>query len=192
MAPRKTKYMIHDNRDQPFIVDDTKSEKNVVVYKTKLVDDEYERGTKILTTPYERLFVGDNLMKDPHYEELGWAKGNSLLLQISDKRYIHVGDCVFSFEPVEDDTIVKYYSPVGNNDVPYPYAVGKKNVYFMWDKTYYPVELFDLKTDATTQLVKYTIRPFEDKSHDYLEMRKEFAKHGKKLKLKMIRGRGKK
>lgn len=192
MVPRKTKYMIHDNRDRPFIVDDTKSEKNVVVYKTKLVDDEYERGTKILTTPYERLFVGDNLMKDPHYEELGWAKGNSLLLQISDKRYIHVGDCVFSFEPVEDDTIVKYYSPVGNNDVPYPYAVGKKNVYFMWDKTYYPVELFDLKTDATAQLVKYTIRPFEDKSYDYLEMRKEFAKHGKKLKLKMIRGRGKK
>ena len=192
MAPRKTKYMIHDNRDRPFIVDDTKSEKNAVVYKTKLVDDEYERGTKILTTSYERLFVGDNLMKDPHYEEVGWAKGNSLLLQISDKHYIHVGDCVFSFEPVEDDTIVKYYSPVGNNDVPYPYAVGKKNVYFMWDKTYYPVELFDLKTDATAQLVKYTIRPFEDKSYDYLEMRKEFAKHGKKLKLKMIKGRGKK
>lgn len=164
MGPRKTKYMIHDNRDRPFIVDDTKSEKNVVVYKTKIVDDEYERGTKILTTPYERLFVGDNLIKDPHYEELGWAKGNSLLLQISDKLYIHVGDCVFSFEPVEDDTIVKYYSPVGNNDVPYPYAVGKKNVYFMWDKTYYPVKLFDLKTDATAQLIKYTIRPFEDKA----------------------------
>ena len=40
MAPRKTKYMIHDNGGRPFIVDDTKSEKNAVVYKTKLVDDE--------------------------------------------------------------------------------------------------------------------------------------------------------
>ena len=181
--------MIHDNGGRPFIVDDTKSEKNAVVYKTKLVDDEYERGAKVLTTSYERIFVGDNLLKDNRSEELGWAKGNSLLLQISGKRYVHVGDCVFSFEPVEGDAIVKYYSPVGNNDVPYPYAVGKKNVYFMWDKTYYPVELFDLKMDASTQLIKYTITPFTDKSHDYLEMRKEFAKHEAKIKLKMIQKR---
>lgn len=192
--PRITKYMIHDNGGRPFIVDNIKSEKNVMVYKTKVVDKdadiwEYERAAKILTTPYQRIFVGDNLLKDPHYEEMGWAKGNSLLLEISDKRYIHIGDCVFSFEPVDEDPIVKYYSPVGNNDVPYPYAVGKKYVYFMWDKSYYPIELFDLKKDATQQMIRYTQAQPTEKGHEYLEMRKEFEKHGKKLKLKMIQKR---
>ena len=151
--------------------------------------DKYEKTTKVLTTPYERIFVGDNLLKDPHYEEAGWAKGNSLLLQISDKRYVYVGDCVFSFEPVDGDVIMKYYSPVGNNDVPYPYAVGKKYIYFMWDKSYYPVEFFDLKKDATTQMIRYTITPPPEKGHEYMEMRKEFDKHGKKIKLKMIQKR---
>jgi hypothetical protein len=191
MAPRITQYMIHDNGGRPFIVDDTKSEKNAVVYKTKYIEegDTYEKTTKVLTTSYERIFVGDNLMKDPHYEEVGWARGNSLLLQISEKKYVHVGDCVFSFEPVDEDVILKYYSPVGNNDVPYPYAVGKKYVYFMWDKSYYPVEFFDLKKDATTQMIRYTIMPPREKGHDYMEMRKEFEKLGKKLKLKMIHKR---
>ena len=186
--------MIHDNGGRPFIAEDTKSEKNVVVYKTKVVDEsarhwEYERGNKVLTTPYERIFVGDNLLKDPNYAELGWAKGNSLLLQISNKRYVYVGDCVFSFEPVDGDVIVKYYSPVGNNDVPYPYAVGKKYVYLMWDKSYYPVELFDLKKDASAQMIRYTITPPPEKGSEYMEMRKEFEKHGKKIKLKMIQKR---
>ena len=194
MPGRVTKYMIHDNGGRPFIVHDTKSEKNAAVYKTKVVDKdadiwEYEQANKILTTSYQRIFVGDNLLKDPHYDELGLAKGNSILLEISDKRYIYVGDCVFSFEPVDEDTILKYYSPVGNNDVPYPYAVGKKYVYFMWDKSYYPVELFDLKRDATDQMIRYTARPLREKGDEYMEMRKEFAKHGKKLKLKMIQKR---
>jgi hypothetical protein len=188
---RVTKYMIHDNGGRPFIVEDTKSEKNVVVYKTKYVEkgDNYEKRAKVLTTPYERIFIGDNLLKDPHYEEVGWAKGNSLLLQISSERYVYVGDCVFSFEPVDEDTIVKYYSPVGNNDVPYPYAVGKKYVYLMWDKSYYPVELFDLKKDASGQMIRYTITPSQEKGDEYMEMRKEFEKLGKKLKLKMIQKR---
>jgi hypothetical protein len=62
----------------------------------------------------------------------------------------------------------------------------------MWDKSYYPVELFDLKTDATRQMIRYTATPAREKGNEYMEMRKEFAKHGKKLKLKMIKGRGKK
>ena len=191
---RKTQYMIHDNGGRPFIVYDTKSEKHVAVYKTKVVDKdadiwEYEQANKVFTSSYERIFVGDNLMKDPNYEEIGWAKGNSLLLQISDKKYVYVGDCIFSFEPVDEDTIMKYYSPVGNSDVPYPYAVGKKYVYLMWDKSYYPVELFDLKKDATQQMIRYTQAQPTEKGHEYLEMRKEFEKHGKKMKLKMIQKR---
>lgn len=192
--PRITKYMIHDNGGRPFIVDDIKSENNVTVYKTKVVDKdadiwEYERANRILRTPYERIFIGDNLMKDPNYAEMGWAKGNSLLLEISDKHYIHIGDCVFSFNTVDDDVIVKYYSPVGNSDVPYPYAVGKNYIYFMWDKSYYPIELFDLKKDATEQMIRYTSRPIREKGDEYMDMRKEFTKHGKKLKLKMIQKR---
>ena len=32
--------------------------------------------------------------------------------------------------------INEYYSPVGNNDVPYPVAFGSINNYFMLDQTY--------------------------------------------------------
>ena len=35
-----------------------------------------------------------------------------------------------------DDNIIKYYSSIGSNDVPYPVAIGEKYVYFLVEKTY--------------------------------------------------------
>ena len=40
----------------------------------------------------------------------------------------------------KDDVVRSYVSPVGNNDVPYPTAIGTKNVYFMLDKKLVSVE----------------------------------------------------
>ena len=44
-------------------------------------------------------------------------------------RYVYVGEKIFSF--TTDHRITKYVSPVGNSDVPYPYAVDKNNVHYL-------------------------------------------------------------
>jgi hypothetical protein len=75
---------------------------------------------------------------DKHFE------GNSILVhlaKIGEKNYyLFVGDTVVEFEI--DDTIVEYYSQVGNSDVPYPVAVGKNYVYFMLDFVAQPIEKY--------------------------------------------------
>jgi hypothetical protein len=55
--------------------------------------------------------------------------GNSILLHVSGNKYIHVGVEIYEF--IMEDEFEAYFSMVGNNDVPYPVVLGKKNVYFM-------------------------------------------------------------
>ena len=43
--------------------------------------------------------------------------GNSILLQITQNKYVFIGDKIFSFAPKSE--IKKFVSPIGNSDVPY-------------------------------------------------------------------------
>jgi hypothetical protein len=73
----------------------------------------------------ERVFVGKSTNEDGGDEE----DGNSMLIERSND-YVFVGDKVFSFKPLEP--IVQFFSPVGNNEVPYPYAVdGRGRTYLL-------------------------------------------------------------
>jgi hypothetical protein len=56
--------------------------------------------------------------------------GNTLLIQIG-TQCVYVGAWILTFCLPRGDTIVRYHSPVGNADVPYPIAGGKKNTYFL-------------------------------------------------------------
>ena len=67
--------------------------------------------------------------------------GNSILLKIGDKRYVFIGHTIYEFST--KDEITEYHSPVGNNDVPYPVAIGKNYVYFMIEDVYVAKELFE-------------------------------------------------
>ncbi|CAJ1334537.1 unnamed protein product, partial [Effrenium voratum] len=71
----------------------------------------------VLEEMVERVFVGTSPRDGKDFD------GNTLLLQKSATKYIFVGHCVFSFEAEAE--ICSYSSPVGNNDVPYPFAVDK-------------------------------------------------------------------
>ena len=73
-------------------------------------------------------------MKD--YKEY---QGNSILLETKDN-YVYIGTEIYEFNI--DDEVINYYSPVGNNDVPYPIAIGNENVYFMLDKKYVELSYF--------------------------------------------------
>jgi len=100
------------------------------------------------------------------------AEGNSILLHVSGNKYRFIGSDIYDFSPIQGDKIVKYYSDVGNSDVPYPYAIGEKYIYIMLDAVMVPIEMFDMKKDIYSQY--------------YTEIDKKTVK---KLKVKMVQKR---
>lgn len=155
----KHKYQIHDNGGRPFVVYDFGD--HVDIYQQK-----YDENTKkdvivkklFGNMKYTKLFAGDNDLQNPNSLKKGAAKGNSILLKTGpSNKYVYIGDGIREF--TTKDEIVKYYSPVGNSDVPYPYAVGVSNTYFMLkDGTGYPYmsnEDLDMTTDAYAQFYEH-------------------------------------
>jgi len=55
--------------------------------------------------------------------------GNTILLKMNDTNYIYIGCNMFSFTSI--NPIISYHSPVGNNDVPYPYAIDSEKKYYL-------------------------------------------------------------
>ena len=66
------------------------------------------------------------------YDPVEQANGNTMLIKITNYRYIFVGWCIYQFDT--DEELIDYVSPLGNNDVPYPIAYGINYVYFMLDR----------------------------------------------------------
>jgi hypothetical protein len=63
-------------------------------------------------------------------------------VQLSSRKYVYIGSSIYEFTVPPGEKIIKYYSRVGNNDVPYPVAIGEKYVYFMLDGDYVPRSYF--------------------------------------------------
>jgi len=130
-------YYIHDNGGRPFkvIIDSNK----VYIYKNtaKYPDPEkYDALVKSLNP--KEIWIGKSsgksYMSDHSPAEANDFIGNSILLELSSKKYMYIGTEIYTFET--EDKIESYYSLIGNNDVPYPIALGTDNVYFMLDHTY--------------------------------------------------------
>jgi hypothetical protein len=150
-------YSMLDNGSKPFVADVSPS--RVEIYRQTFIrDGEYVRNKKVVDTSYNKIFIGDNLLKDPHAAPKGMYPGNSILICTGKGKYIYAGDMIYSFETKDGEEIKKYYSPVGNSTVPYPYAVGENYTYFMLDKETVPNELLDLKKDAYGQFYGHTIK----------------------------------
>lgn len=77
---------------------------------------------------FERLFGRGTLKKE------WWHGGNSLLLETGPKSFVYIGSEIYAFRTPDD--IVDYVSTMGGSAVPYPYAVGAKNVYLLTQMTY--------------------------------------------------------
>jgi len=164
-------YKIHDNGGTPFVVED--NGKAVTVFKTVYAEgvfDKYTIGDKLLTQPYKHLFVGDNDSRLPDAEKKGWGKGNSLLVVINPTKMLYIGSHIYTFEPVKGDTIQAYYSPVGNSDVPYPWAVGTTHTYFMLGAVSVPNDVIEPRIKDP-----YSVYYGHDESHPSIK------KYSKKL-----------
>ena len=149
-------YEIIDNGSTTFIAF-VKPGSRIEVYTNLYREDrQLNPDKKVLDVAYSKLFLGDNLLNDPYYGKKGKLIGNSILIQTGKNKYVYVGSEIYSFETKEE--IKKYYSPIGNSFVPYPYAVGESLTYFMLDKETLPNELLDLKKDGYGQFYGYTVK----------------------------------
>lgn len=134
--PRKgTRYFTHNNGDKPYMV--IVDNKNVYVYRYSddfpHLEDLKANDYTVLVKEYlgvKEIFIG-KAVKGDDSSKMSSSKtiGNSILLEISNGRYAFIGGLIYEFEP--KDKIVEYYSMIGNSDVPYPVAIGEKNVYFV-------------------------------------------------------------
>ena len=86
-----------------------------------------------------------------HSEDYHIRKPNDeeFLFKIEYEKYIHVGEKLFSFET--NDEIVKYYSEHGFNDVKFPFAHGKDNIYFLLYQKYIPLQEYEKSTVKINQ-----------------------------------------
>lgn len=91
-------------------------------------------------------------------KESDWGYGNSIIVQETETKWIHIGYRIFSFEP--ESKIVKYHSHVGNSNVPYPFAIDEDgNQYLM-------IENLVLSTKEDCHDDPYNYVYFETKSKE--------------------------
>lgn len=124
-------YYIHFNGGRPFKVSiDTNGV--IKIYKQ---DNNFLYNIEILeVNDYNELFIG----YDPNYPEYN---GHSILIKLNKHNYIYIGFEIYKF--ITDDEITNYISEIGNNDVPYPYAIGQNNIYLMIERKYFDKNLFN-------------------------------------------------
>jgi len=166
-APKNNTYYTHDNGGQPFKVIVSKAGKHIDIYKCIYPDwnapDKFENARYyefVLGFEVLRVILGtdpDNLYKNKPENVKKWI-GNSILAEISRGKYLYIGESVFTFNTSGKTPITKYISPVGNSDVPYPYALDGEFAYLMIENVKIPVSALDMTQkpfDPYTQYYEY-------------------------------------
>jgi hypothetical protein len=103
-------YLVHYNYDTPFRIENYTDEKKVHIF-----DLTYNTETIV---KYQKIFTGSQT--DPI---------NTVLINTHNNNYIFSGRVLKKFTSI--DPIVDYFSVIGRNDVPYPYAIDSKNRYYL-------------------------------------------------------------
>jgi hypothetical protein len=144
-AGRERCYQTHDNGGRPFKV--CYNSRRFWVLKPSSEEEEEEVHDTIAVKPisYIRVFVGRSPLNDMTEFSGGHGPkfdGNSMLFELAPTRpggskskreavfnYMFVGDRVCEFGT--RSPITAFVSPVGNNDVPYPFAVDRAGVVYL-------------------------------------------------------------
>lgn len=135
-------YYIHDNGGRPFKVVINKG--FVRIYRMVEIndtdEDENEHENKyenfpilIFESQKNSIYIGKSPMIEMTKFRCSYGPefdGNSILVHLGDNTYVYIGDRIFSFKSLAP--IVNFVSPVGNSDVPYPYAIdSSENIYLL-------------------------------------------------------------
>lgn len=211
-------YMTHDNGGRPFCVYISPNKKEVDVYKVD-EDDTPKEGDYGKVHTYLKLvksfkpidvFIGKSPLNEMTRYSGGHGSefdGNSILLKMSPTKYIFIGESIKSFKTKKE--IMKYVSPVGNNDVPYPYGIDEDGLYYLItegstvkvpkekkDDPYdFYYNMFDkVKDDLNIDIfyikgTKYMMRVAPDPEKDYEDLTRRL---GSPIEVKMKGEKGKK
>ncbi len=139
-----TTYLTHDNGGCPFKV--VIQPGKITVFDNEEDDNEDEiedevkrvKQSEILSeilsinSPFQ-IFVGKSPVCEMTEFSGGIGKefdGNAILIRPTEAlEYIHVGISIEKFKT--DSEVLHYVSPVGNNDVPYTYAITANKIYLL-------------------------------------------------------------
>ena len=198
MSSKAKHYDIHDNGGRPFRVivsDDSAKGNKVAIYKdvnTGTLEETADYSKLIKELTVKEVYVGKSTGNaegaDHGPGEADFFKGNSILLHVSGKKYIHVGTSIYEFEM--EDKVEQYFSMVGRNDVPYPVLLGTENVYFMLegDHCYLPRDMLPADLTKAQWEDAYTyfygwVNPVDGQRRTDAERKKEALEtHAKKMK----------
>jgi len=137
LTSKNNYYITHDNGRRPFRIKANNEGIFVYTYKNREEMNNYDY-TKLLFKTNK--FIGYWSGFDTSIFEF---HGNSMLIQLSEYEYVHIGCEIFSFNTHE--IINDFISPVGNSDVPYPVAYSNNYVYFFLEKQYVELEILNTK-----------------------------------------------
>ena len=107
--------------------------KKAQIYKMPYGNSPHQEIEIVVSFDYLHVFGPDEDKKDLNF-----------LFEIEDKKYVHVGENLFSFET--NDEIKDSFSEHGFNDVKYSFARGKENIYFMLHQKYIPIQEYENST----------------------------------------------
>ena len=149
------KYLTLDNGSRPYLVyvnklDSFKYRVNIYKQNDKYYTiDMYSDCTYYYTKLAKsylcnRVFISktpiNQCLCDKHINFSKYT-GNTILLELPKLRYVFIETGIYEF--AVKNKILKYFSYVGNNDVPYPYAIDHEYYYFMLDNVYVKRDLID-------------------------------------------------
>ena len=126
-------YVLTHNRFNTYIVLIFTDLKKAQIYKMLYRNSPHQEIEKVMDFDYLHLFGPDENNKDGNF-----------LFEIEKRKYVHVGENLFSFET--NDEIDGYTVEHGFNDVKYPFAHGKENIYFMLHQKYIPLQEYENST----------------------------------------------
>jgi len=150
-------YLTVNNGSNFWRIDDFPKEKRVIIYKNNVDKNTFETIEEIKVTEIKYLKLWTCSSDSKKFMEGIWNKGSAILIQKTDLQFIIVYDNINEFKIQNDDVAIKFMNPMGRNDSPYPYLIGKKYVYFIFDSyNYYfaPINLFDLNKDVISQFLE--------------------------------------
>jgi len=176
-SPKTRTYLTHDNGGRPFLVAVVGGRKNgagATVHIHKRADrespyfvsdeDRYSNDDREWTytdnmrtyKDVERVWPGPSPLTETTSFSGGSGDrffGNTVLVQTSRKRYTFVGGAAGVYEfSTGSDSIAEFYSPVGNNDVPYAVAIGRTHVYMMMDAVRVPIAEIETHIKLTQEV----------------------------------------
>jgi hypothetical protein len=144
-------YEIHDNGGRPFRAFVQPKRVQVMKLNWNEETEKSEDGPIVFDSPVKKVYIGEDHMRIGDFPMSAFSRGNSLLARLNATDYVYIGWKIQKFQPMKGDEIIGFESPIGNNDVPYSFAVGKEYTYLLIEEKVLPNSVLDIKKDPYMQ-----------------------------------------